>query len=215
MSTSDLEAKLRSVIAQAIDENPTASPVDLVRWARHHYAAFIAQYQRKLADDKIESLCSEEIRRREMAQPSDSKTKERETQPPQEKPEPAQGEMFSKSTASINTHNPLKHGRPRFGHPNQSRLPFSEQFERIPYYLILEPRTRSSRGREIELPNATLADLKKRRAFIKGEQSMELPQLNRLIQLMQAYDKMHPGITVKKAMELRSTARRQDKDKQA
>ncbi len=102
-------------------------------------------------------------------------------------------------------------GRPRFGHPKQSRLPFSEQFERIPYYLILEPRTRQSRGREVELPNATLADLKKRRSLIRGEQSVELPQLNRLIGIMEMYDRMQPGIRVKKALELRSTARRDDK----
>lgn len=112
-----------------------------------------------------------------------------------------------------NAGNPMRGGgRPKYGHPDQSRLQFIENFEQIPFWIYLEPTSRNQpRPPRVQLPKATLQDLKKRRALIKGEQSRELPQLNRLIAIMELYDKAQPGITVKAALELRSTARREEK----
>jgi hypothetical protein len=198
MSPNELEAKLQEVIARSIDQFPNASPVDLVRWVRDHHGDLVEQIQRKWTDDKLVSLYLAAMRRRaEAAKPPEEPTTPRKPGPP--------------SAQEIGRKPLDRAGRPNFGHPQQNRLPFSEQFESIPFWLTLKPRTKTAKEEYVRLPYATLADLKTRRALIRGEQSVELPQLNRLIEIMQAYDKMQPGIRVKEALELRSTSRREDK----
>jgi hypothetical protein len=206
MSPNELEAKLRLVIAQAIDDFPQASPVDLVRWTRENHGEIIVQLERKWADDKLVSLYLTAMRQRAAeakATPVEPEPEDTKTTDGKNKPGPPDGKDTGRKPLD-------RKGRPIFGHPGQTRLPFSDEFEKIPFWLTLKPRTKTAKEEYVRLPNATLADLKIRRALIRGEQSVELPQLNRLIGIMQAYDKMQPGITVKQALDLR-IARRQAK----
>jgi hypothetical protein len=205
MSPIQLEQKLQKVIGEAIKDFPQASPVDLVRWTRENHGDLVGQLERKWTDDKLVSLYLTAMRRRAEARTEtqiESLAFAVNGDEPQ-KPGPKPGRDTGRKLLD-------RGGRPRFGHPAQNRLPFSEKFEQIPFFLVLEPRTRTSRGVEIRLPTATLKDLKKRRALIRGETSVELPQLNRLIEIMEQYDRARPGITVKEALQLRATARRQE-----
>ncbi len=101
--------------------------------------------------------------------------------------------------------NPMKRGRPSLGHPQQSRLP---GFENIPIFFDIQGA--GDQRKRVWLKNATLQDLRKRRAFLRGEFSAELPELNRLISVMQSYEKAHPGITVTEALKLRAASRRRE-----
>jgi hypothetical protein len=209
MSPNELEAKLRLVITEAIAGFPQASPVDLVRWTRENHGELIGKLERKWADDKLVSLYLTAMRQRAEAKATPIQglkvqPEDKPTDGGKNKPGPPDGKDTGQKPLD-------RKGRPIFGHPGQIRLPFSEQFENIPFWLTLKPRTNTAKEQYVRLPNATLADLKVRRALIRGEQSVELPQLNRLIGIMQAYDKMQPGIRVKQALELRSTRRREDK----
>lgn len=101
---------------------------------------------------------------------------------------------------------PMKRGRPSITHPQQSRLP---GFEHIPYRMFLEfGGTRANPGKRVFLPDATVEDLKTRRALIRGQFTAENRELNELIAIMEPYDRAQPGITVKAALKLRAASRR-------
>jgi hypothetical protein len=56
-----------------------------------------------------------------------------------------------------------------------------------------------------------LENLRTRRALVRGPLAAELPQLNKLISLMERYDKAQPGITVAEALKLHGARRRGSK----
>ena len=121
MSPNQLEARLQKVIAGAIDDFPQSSPVDLVRWTRENHSDLIGQLERKWADDKLVSLYLTEMRRRRTASAHRQGiwSLSIPNQPPRKR-----------KLARNHSTNPAI---PVFGHPAQVRLPFSEQFEKIPF----------------------------------------------------------------------------------
>jgi hypothetical protein len=113
--------------------------------------------------------------------------------------------LVSLSAAEMRRQRPMKRGRPNLRHREQSRLP---GFEDVPYRLELDASVKGKHGRRIRLPNATLEDLKQRRALIRGQYSAEHRQLNKLIAIMEPYDRAQPGIRVAEALKLRAAGRR-------
>jgi hypothetical protein len=113
--------------------------------------------------------------------------------------------LVSLCRSQLMRQNPMKRGRPTLQHQQQLRLP---GFEHIPIRFEIQLSARNQARKQILLRNATLADLKKRRALLRGEFSPELPELNRLISIMQRYDESRPGITVAEAFELRAARKK-------
>ncbi len=105
---------------------------------------------------------------------------------------------------------PMKGGKPRLGHPLQGRFPFPG-YENIPVWISLEVGTRGKRARGKYLDDALLEDLYTRRSLVKGPLTAELPQLNKLIQLVERYDKAQPGITVGEALKLQAARKGRSK----
>jgi hypothetical protein len=112
--------------------------------------------------------------------------------------------------AELRRHRPMRRGRPGLGHPLQDRFPFPG-YENIPIWISLEVGTRNKRAKGIYLSEATLENLRTRRALVRGPLAAELPQLNKLISLMERYDKAQPGITVAEALKLHGARRRGSK----
>jgi hypothetical protein len=113
--------------------------------------------------------------------------------------------LVSLCRSQLMRQNPMKRGRPTLQHRQQLRLP---GYDHIPMRFEIQLSARNQARKQIILRNATLDDLKKRRALLRGEFSPELAELNRLIALMQRYDESRPGITVAEAFELRAARKK-------